>query len=187
MNHIRKALPTLTSDHARNTSSIHVKMACPALTSNHGRNTSWIHVRKAQHSHLTMRGSNPSFMSERLCTYIRPCEEPIQHTCRKGSSLTSDHARNQSNIHVERALHLHSTMRGTNPTYMSKGYALTSNHARNQSSIHVERALHLHLTMGGTNPTSMLEGMSDSLLPFGGNLDMENTKLLPEVLKLHSG
>ena len=27
----------------------------------------------------------------------------------------------------------------------------------------------------------------DSSLPFGGNLDLENTKLLPEVLKLHSG
>ena len=26
----------------------------------------------------------------------------------------------------------------------------------------------------------------DTSIPFGGNLDLENTKLLPEVLKLHS-
>ena len=31
----------------------------------------------------------------------------------------------------------------------------------------------------------MLEWLTDSLLPFGGNIDLENTKLLPEVLKLH--
>ena len=40
--------------------------------------------------------------------------------------------------------------------------------------------------MGGTNPTSMLEGLTDSSLPFGGNLDLENTNILPVVLKLHS-
>ena len=38
----------------------------------------------------------------------------------------------------------------------------------------------LHLTMEGTNPLTMLEWLMDSPLPFGGNLDMENTKLLPE-------
>ena len=43
------------------------------------------------------------------------------------------------------------------------------------------------MTMGGTNPTTMLEGLLDSSLPLGRNLDLENTKLLPEVLKLHSG
>ena len=61
------------------------------------------------------------------------------------------------------------------------------------------------MTMGGTNPTTMLEGIStyiqsweawpstmskrftDSSLPLGRNLDLENTKILPEVLKLHSG
>ena len=26
----------------------------------------------------------------------------------------------------------------------------------------------------------------DSSLPFGGNLDMENTNIIPEVLKIHS-
>ena len=41
--------------------------------------------------------------------------------------------------------------------------------------------------MEGTNPLTMSEWLSDSSLPLGGNLDMENTKILPEVLKLHSG
>ena len=43
----------------------------------------------------------------------------------------------------------------------------------------------LHLTMEGTNPLTMLEGLTESSLPLGGNLDLENTKLLPEVLELH--
>ena len=33
----------------------------------------------------------------------------------------------------------------------------------------------------------MSKWLTDSSLPFGGKLDLENTKLLPEVLKLHSG
>ena len=41
--------------------------------------------------------------------------------------------------------------------------------------------------MEGTNPLTMLEWLMDSSLPLGGNLNLENTKLLPEVLKLHSG
>ena len=45
----------------------------------------------------------------------------------------------------------------------------------------------LHLTMEGTNPLTMSEWLMDSSLPFGGNLDLENTKILPEVLKIHSG
>ena len=45
----------------------------------------------------------------------------------------------------------------------------------------------LHLTMEGTNPLTMSEGLTKSSLPFGGNLDLENTKLLHEVLKLHFG
>ena len=40
--------------------------------------------------------------------------------------------------------------------------------------------------MEGTNPLIMSEWITDSSLPLGGNLDLENTKLLPEVLKLHS-
>ena len=45
----------------------------------------------------------------------------------------------------------------------------------------------LHLTMEGTNPLTMSKWLTDSSLPFGGNLDLENTKLLLEVIKLHSG
>ena len=41
--------------------------------------------------------------------------------------------------------------------------------------------------MGGTNPTTMSKGLMDTSLPLGWNLDLENKKLLPEVLKLHSG
>ena len=43
----------------------------------------------------------------------------------------------------------------------------------------------LHLTMEGTNPLSMTKRLWDSSLSLGGNLDLENTKLLPEVLELH--
>ena len=44
----------------------------------------------------------------------------------------------------------------------------------------------LHLTMEGTNPLTMSERhITDTSLPLGRNLDLENTKLLPEVLKLH--
>ena len=43
-------------------------------------------------------------------------------------------------------------------------------------------ALDLYLTMC---KHITLEWLSS--LPLGGNLDMDNTKLLPEVLKLHSG
>ena len=42
--------------------------------------------------------------------------------------------------------------------------------------------------MEGTNPLTMSEGLiKDSSLPLERNLDLENTKLLPEVLKIHSG
>ena len=43
----------------------------------------------------------------------------------------------------------------------------------------------LHLTMEGTNPLTMSEWLWDSSLSLGGNLYLENTKLLPEVLELH--
>ena len=38
--------------------------------------------------------------------------------------------------------------------------------------------------MEGTNPLTMSEWLWVSSLSLGGNLDLENTKLLPEVLKL---
>ena len=41
--------------------------------------------------------------------------------------------------------------------------------------------------MEGTNPITMSKGLTDSSLPLGRNLDLENTKLLPKVLKLHFG
>ena len=46
-------------------------------------------------------------------------------------------------------------------------------------------AQHLHLIMEGTNPLTMSEWLWVSSFSLGGNLDLENTKLLPEVLKLH--
>ena len=45
----------------------------------------------------------------------------------------------------------------------------------------------LHLTMEGTNPLTMSEWLMESSLPLGRNLDLENTYLLPKVLKLHTG
>ena len=42
----------------------------------------------------------------------------------------------------------------------------------------------LHLSMEGTNPLTMSEWITESSLPLGGNLDLEN-KFLPEVFKLH--
>ena len=84
-----------------------------------------------------------------------------------GSSHTSDNGRNQSSHHVR---------------------ALTSDHGRNHSSHNVRREQHLHLTMEGTNPLTMSEGhITDSSLLLGRNIDWENTKLLPKVLKIHSG
>ena len=41
--------------------------------------------------------------------------------------------------------------------------------------------------MEGTNPLTMLEWLTNSSLPFRGNLDLEYTKLLSEVFELHSG
>ena len=88
-------------------------------------------------------------MSKWHKTYIWAWEEPILPPCQKGTTLISDHGRNQSYHHVR-------------------------------------RAHHLHLTMGGTNPTTMLERLMDSSLPLGRNLYLENTKLHPKVLKIHS-
>ena len=43
----------------------------------------------------------------------------------------------------------------------------------------------LHLTMQGTNPLTKSEWLWKSSLSLGGNLYLENTKILPEVLELH--
>ena len=50
---------------------------------------------------------------------------------------------------------------------------------------HDKMAQPLHLTMEGTNPLTMSEWLWVSSFRLGGNLDLENTKLLPEVLELH--
>ena len=151
--HVRKARPTLTSDHERNKSS-HLCQKNPTLTSDHERNQSRIHVRKDLHLHPTMRGTNPTYMSKGICTYIWPCKEPIQHTCRKGSTLISDHVRNQSRIHFKSALHLHLTMRGTNPTYMSEGLCTYIWSCHNTSHGHIRMGLHLDLIMWEHIPQS---------------------------------
>ena len=49
-----------------------------------------------------------------------------------------------------------------------------------KSSPHDRMAQPLHLTCSS-------EWIWDSSLSLGGNLDLENTKILPEVLELHSG
>ena len=41
--------------------------------------------------------------------------------------------------------------------------------------------------MEGTNPLTMIEWLMNSSLPPGRNLHLENTKLLPEVVKVQSG
>ena len=90
---------------------------------------------------------------------------------------------------------------GTNPTVISEWLSTHIIHGRNQSSHHDRMAQPLHLTcssewlwisalisvMEETNPLTMLEWIWDSSLSLRGNLDLENTKLLPEVIKLHSG
>ena len=65
----RKALPTLASDHGRNTSTT-------------------MSERHVQHSHLTMGGTHPRTMSQRPNTYIWPWEEHIQEPCQKFLALT---------------------------------------------------------------------------------------------------
>ena len=75
---------------------------------------------------------------------------------------------------------------GTNPTVILEWISTHIWHGRNQSSHHDRMVQPLYLTMEGTNPLTMLEWLStDTSLPLGRNLDLENTKLLPEVLKLH--
>ena len=60
-------------------------------------------------------------------------------------------------------------------------------HGRNQFSHHDRMDQPLHLTMEETNHLTMTKRLWDSSLSLRGNLDLEKTKLLPEVLKLHSG
>ena len=45
-------------------------------------------------------------------------------------------------------------------------------------------AQHLHLAMEGTNPLTMSKWLTNSSLPLGGKLNLENTEVLPKALKL---
>ena len=58
-------------------------------------------------------------------------------------------------------------------------------HGRNQSSHNDGMSQPLHLTMEGANPLTMSEWLWISSLSLGGNLDLDNTNLLFEVLELH--
>ena len=77
--------------------------------------------------------------------------------------------------------HIHLTMEGTNPLTMSQLLHLTM-----EGTNPLTMSQLLHMTMEGTNPLTMSEGHTKSSLPFRRYPDLENTKLLPEVLKLHS-
>ena len=158
-----------------------------------------------------MEGSNPLTMIEWLSPYIWPWKEPILSPCRNGYSvlhwviLVTD----QVPPFLEWQLPLHlsystewpaliSVMKGATLSPWQNGPALISNllvrmamdlsthiwHGRNQSSHHDRMAQPLHLTMEGTNPLTMLEWVWVSSLSLGGNLDLEDTKSLPEVLEL---
>ena len=126
------------------------------------------HVRKAQHSHLTMGGPTRHHVRKAPHSHLTMGGPVCHHVRKDRPALISDHGR-------------------PIPPSCQKGPTLTSDHGRNQSYHHVRKALHLHLTMGGPNPATMSERLMDSSLPLGRNLDLENTKFLLEVLKLHSG
>ena len=63
--------------------------------------------------------------------------------------------------------------------------ALISDMEGTESSHHDRMDHPLQLTMEGTNPLTMSEWLWVSSFSLGGNLDLENTKLLPGVLELH--
>ena len=132
-----------------------------------------------------MGGTNTATMLERHNTYILPWEEPILPPCQKDTALTYDHWKNQYYHHVRREQHLHMTMGG--PTYhnVRKEHNLHLTMG-GPTYHHVRKAQHLYMTMGGMNPTTMSKRHTNASLPLGRNLDLENTNILPEVLKLHS-
>ena len=83
------------------------------------------------------------------------------------------------------ALHLHLIMWEHIPQSHQNGFALTSDQGEHIPQSHQN---HSALTFDhvGTHPIVTSKWLSDSSPPLGGNLDLENTNLLPEVLKLHS-
>ena len=121
----------------------------------------WNHVKKSQHLHLIM-GGPACTMLKRIITYVLPWEaQPAP--CRKGSTLISDHGRNQSYHHVKRALHLHLTMGGHILPPCQKGSTLTSDHGRNTSCHHVRRSLAL-ITSPWKEPQSEVHTRASFLL-----------------------
>ena len=120
--HVEKAHATLISNHGRNTSSIHVRKACPTITSIIMVGHTIYHSRKGptltytsmiRHT-INHLGKGPTL------TYTGMIGHTIYHPD-KGPTLTSNHGRNQFYCHVIRALQLHLTMGGTNPTSMLEG------------------------------------------------------------------
>ena len=149
----------------------------------HGKNQSSHHDRMAQPLHLTMEGTNPLTMLEWL--WISALISDMEGT----NPLTMTEWINpyiwptrQNGYGYQ-----HSYLSWKEPILSPwhNGSALTSDHGRNQSSHHDRMAQPLHLTMEGTNPLTMTERLWDSSLSLGGNIDLKNTKLLPEVLELH--
>ena len=141
-----------------------------------------------------------------FCTYIWSCGNTSHSHIRMASALTYDHVGTHPTVTSEWILQLYLIMwehileshqngsytyiwscRNTSHSHIRMASTLISDHVGTHPTVTSEWLLHLYLTMGGTNPTSMSEWLSDSSLPFRGSLDLENTKLLPEVLKLHSG
>ena len=89
-------------------------------------------------------------------------------------------------IHARNDQHLYLIMWEHIPQSHQNRPTLTSDHVGTHRTVTLKWILHLYLTMEGTNPT-MSERLLDLTPPFGGNLNLENNKLVPEVVKLHSG
>ena len=85
------------------------------------------------------------------------------------------------------------TMGGLAYHHVEKASAFTSINIRGTTYHHVRKDTTLtSMTMGGPTYHHVEKDyvnihLPDSSLPLGRKLDLENTKLLPEVLKLHSG
>ena len=137
-------------------------------------------IKMAQHLYLT-------YSLEWPCTHIWSCENTSHSHIRMAPSPRLSIPSNWPGTSIQRmATTLTFDHVGTNPTVISKWLNTHIWHGRNQSSHHDRMAQALDLTMEGTNPLTMSECLMDSSLPLGGNLDLENTKLLLEVLKIHS-
>ena len=139
-------------------------MAYPGLTYDHvGTNPIIISKRPSTHIHQPM--------SERLSTYTQPCEEPILWAERLYTYIWQPMSEGLSTyirpckepiLHAKRALYLHSSMRGTNPMYMSKGPCTYIWSCRNQSYSHIWMALSPRLSIPGNWPGASIPRMAFS-------------------------